>query len=166
MALQLFKKHKQLDFERSYPAPLATVWRAWTEPELLRRWWGPEHTTVTDCDVDLRIGGTIHIVMEAGDGMGKYRGTRWPMTGIFTRIDDHDQLGYDAQSWTDGEREATTIDHTNTVTFIGDADSTTVRLQITITKIGPKARMAAFGMKWGYKAYLDKLENLLATLSS
>ncbi len=162
MALQLFKKTKQLHFERTYPAPLATVWRAWTEPELLRQWWGPEHTTVTDCDVDARVGGTVHIVMEAGEGMGKYRGTRWPMSGTFTLVDDQEQLRYDAQSWTDGEREGTTIDHTNTVTFSGDDGSTTVRLQIAITKIGPKAKMAAFGMKWGYKAYLDKLEALLA----
>lgn len=162
MALQLFKKTKQLDFERTYPAPRSTVWRAWTDPELLRQWWAPEHTTVTDCDVDLRVGGTIHIVMEGGVDMGKYSGTRWPMTGTFTRIDHEEQLCYDAQSWTDGEREATTIDHTNSVTFNRDDGATTVRLQIVITNIGPKAKMAAFGMKWGYKAYLDKLEELLA----
>lgn len=162
MALQLFKKTRQLDFERTYPAPLAAVWRAWTEPEHLRQWWAPEHAVVTDCDVDLRVGGTIHIVMEAGEGMGKYRGTRWPMDGTFTTIVDQQQLCYDAQSWTDGERAATTIDHTNTVTFDGDDSATTVRLQIAITKIGPKAKMAAFGMKWGYQAYLDKLDALLA----
>lgn len=52
MALQLFKKSKQLDFERSYTVPLATVWQAWTEPDMLRQWWGPEHTTVTDCEID------------------------------------------------------------------------------------------------------------------
>lgn len=162
MAPQLFKRTKQLDFERTYSAPLATVWRAWTDPELLRQWWAPKHTTVTDCDVDLRVGGTIHIVMQAGEGMGKYAGTRWPMTGTFTSIDDQDELSYEAQSWTEGEQEGTTIDHTNTVTFSGDDHSTTVRLRIVITKIGPKAKMAAFGMKWGYKAYLDKLGELLA----
>jgi uncharacterized protein YndB with AHSA1/START domain len=158
----LFKKTKQLDFERTYPAPLDAVWRAWTEPELLRRWWAPEHATVTDCDVDLRVGGTIAIVMEGGEGMGTYRGTRWPMEGTFALIDHHRQLRYDAQSWTEGEREATTIDHTNTVTFTSAGDATTVVLHIDITKIGPKAKMAAFGMKWGYKAYLDKLGELLA----
>lgn len=162
MALHLFKKTKQLDFERTYPASVATVWQAWTDPELLRRWWAPEHTTVTDCTVDLRVGGAIHIVMEGGDGMGKYRGTRWPMRGTFTCVDVEDRLQYEARSWTDGERDATTIEHTNTVTFTGDASTTTVHVQIAITKIGPKAKMAAFGMKFGYKAYLDNLDNLLA----
>ena len=161
MALQLFKRTKRLEFERTYPAPAATVWRAWTEPDLLRQWWSPEHTTVTDCEVDLRIGGALHIVMEAGAGMGKYRGTRWPMHGTFTTIDDHSRLTYDARSWTEGEEDGTTIEHTNDVTFTERDGGTVVRLAITITKIGPKAKMAAFGMKWGYKAYLDKLGEVL-----
>ncbi len=163
VALQLFKKTKQLDFERTYAAPRATVWRAWTEPELLRRWWAPDKASVAECTVDLRIGGVIHIVMEAGEGMGKYRGTRWPMDGTFTQIDEHEQLSYDARSWTEGDEEGTTIEHTNTVSFDGDDRTTTVRLRVTISRIGPKAKMAAFGMRWGYKAYLDELERLLAT---
>ena len=161
MALQLFKKAKQLEFERSYPSPLATVWRAWTEPDMLRRWWGPEHTTVTDCEVDLRVGGVIHIVMEAGEGMGKYQGTRWPMRGSFIAIDEHVHLRYTAESWTEGDQTATTIEHKNSVTFTNSEGNTVVRLAITIDKIGPKAKMAAFGMKWGYKSYFDKLDQLL-----
>ena len=162
MALQLFKKSKQLEFERSYNVPLATAWQAWTEPAMLRQWWGPEHTTVTDCDIDLRVGGTLRIVMEAGEGMGKYQGTRWPMAGTFAVIDDHARLSYDARSWTDGDEATTTIEHTNDITFADDGDATVVRLTVTIIKIGPKAKMAAFGMKWGYKAQLDKLDQLLA----
>ncbi len=163
MALQLFKKTKQLDFERSYSAPVATVWAAWTEPEMLRRWWGPVKTTVPECEIDLRVGGAIHLVMEAGEEMGKYHGTRWPMAGTFTRIEHLRRLTYDARSWTEGEEGSTTIEHTNDVTFTESDGSTVVRLDIAITKIGPKAKMAAFGMKWGYKAQLDKLDKLLAT---
>ena len=43
MIPQLLKKTKELTFERSYPAPIETVWRAWTEPDLLRQWWGPSN---------------------------------------------------------------------------------------------------------------------------
>lgn len=164
MALQLFRKTKTLTFERSYDAPLPRVWRAWTEPDMLRRWWGPEHTAVTDCDVDLRVGGPIRIVMEAGEGMGKYKGTRWPMAGTFTDVEPRALLRYDARSWTEGEEATTTIEHTNEVTFARADDATVVRLTIAITKIGPKARMAAFGMKWGYKAQLDKLGEVLPTM--
>ncbi len=163
MPLKLFKKTKEITFDRTYDAPLTRVWQAWTEPDQLRQWWGPEKTTITDCDIDLRVGGTIRVVMEAGEGMGKYKGTRWPMEGTFTVIDPETQLVYDAESWTEGERETTTIEHTNDVVFSPQGNGTQVRLTINITNIGPKATMAAFGMKWGYKAQLDKLAKLLSS---
>jgi len=161
MLLKLLKA-EEFHFERAYRAPLDLVWSAWTQPEMLRQWWGPEKTVIPECEIDLRVGGQIHIVMEAGEEMGKYKGTRWPMTGTFTHIEENARLAYDARSWTEGAEADTTIHHANDVTF-GDADGmTTVRLDVTITKIGPKAKMAAFGMKWGYKAHLDKLEKHLA----
>jgi len=163
MPLQMFKRTKQLSFERSYVAPLPTVWRAWTDPALLRLWWGPEHTSVAECEVDLRVGGELLIVTEAGEGMGRYRGTRWPMAGTFTTIDEHARLTYDARSWTEGEEADSTIEHTNDVSFRRDGEATVVGLTVTITKIGPKAKMASFGMKWGYKTQLDALEQVLAT---
>jgi uncharacterized protein YndB with AHSA1/START domain len=46
MILQLFRGKKELTFERTYTAPIAKVWKAWTRPDLLRRWWGPEKTTI------------------------------------------------------------------------------------------------------------------------
>lgn len=163
MPLKLFKKTKQIAFDRTYDAPPARVWKAWTDPDLLRQWWGPENTLITDCDIDLRVGGTIRVVMEAGEGMGKYKGTRWPMEGSFTSIEPETLLSYDARSWTDGQQETTTIEHTNRITFSPVGDATQVRLTIDITNIGPKAKMAAFGMKWGYKAQLDKLTDVLAS---
>ena len=164
MVLQLFKKTKQLDFERSYPAPPVTVWQAWTDADMLRRWWGPDKTTVPDCEVDPRVGGSIHIVIEAGEAMGKYQGTRWPMAGTFTLVEPQRRLTYDARSWTEGDEDTTTIEHTNDVTFTESGGTTVVRLTVTITRIGPKAKMAAFGMKWGYKAQLDKLDHLLTSV--
>ncbi len=131
---------------------------------MLRQWWGgPEKTFVPECEVDLSIGGRIYIVMEAGEEMGKYQGTRWPMAGTFTQIDDRARLTYDARSWTEGEEEGgSTIEHVNDITLTERDGQTHVQLHITITNIGAKAKMAAFGMKWGYKAQLDKLEKLLS----
>lgn len=162
MALQLFKKAKQLNFDRTYDAPLTRVWQAWTDPELLRQWWGPEGTEVVECEIDLEVGGAIRVVMEAGPSMGKYQGTRWPMAGAFTEIDDEAALEYDARSWTDGQEDTTTIEHTNHVAFAPAGDGTRVQLTIDISRIGSKAKMAAFGMRWGYKAQLDQLAELLA----
>jgi uncharacterized protein YndB with AHSA1/START domain len=112
MILQLFKK-KELTFERTYAAPIDDVWAAWTRAEQLREWWGPDKTTVVACEVDLRVGGRIHLVMEAGAGMGKYAGTRWPMEGTLTRVDPPHTLAYEARSWTEGEQDTSTIEHVN-----------------------------------------------------
>lgn len=158
----LLKKTKELHLERDYRAPVGVVWDAWTRPEMLRQWWGPEKTFVPECEMDLRVGGRIHVVMEAGETMGKYQGTRWPMTGTFTRIEEPSALSYDARSWTEGEEDTSTIHHTNDITLEERDGTTTVRLHVTITQIGAKAKMAAFGMKWGYKAQLGKLDKLLA----
>lgn len=162
MITQLLRKKKDLRFERTYAAPVDAVWRAWTEAEGLRSWWGPEKTTVGECEVDLRVGGRIYVVTVAGDEMGKYAGTRWPMDGTFTPIEEPRRLTYDARSWTEGEEATATIRHKNDLTLTGEAQTTVLNLHVAITEIGPTAKMAAFGMKWGYKAQLDALEQHLA----
>lgn len=164
MILQLFKKTQDHTFQRTYAAPIADVWRAWTEPELLRQWWGPENTTILECEVDLRVGGRIRIVTEAGEGMGRYAGTRWPLEGTFTRVEEPHRLDYEATSWTEGE-EGATIEHVNEVQLSAQGDQTIVELRIHVTEYGSgvKARLAAYGMKWGYEAQLDKLDALLAS---
>ena len=151
---------RNLNFERTYAAPADEVWQAWTQPDALRQWWGPEHTTVPECEVDLQIGGRIYIVMEATAGMGKYEGTRWPMAGEFTIIEPCTELAYDASSWTEGD-ENSTIQHTNSVHLVDHGETTTVKLRVSIAEVGSAAKMAAFGMKWGYKAQLDKLDHYL-----
>src|SRR3546814_14194512 len=90
--------------------------------------------------------------------MGKDAGTRWPMDGTFSRIDDLKRLTYDARSWTEGEEETTTIHHANDVTLTADGSKTDLTLHVAITEIGSKAKLAAFGMKWGSKVQLDRSE--------
>lgn len=158
MILQLFSKKKELTFDRTYAAPIDKVWDAWTKPEILRQWWGPPKTSVTECEIDARVGGRIHVVMEATDAMGKYAGTQWPMSGTFTLVEDQEKLAWDARSWTDGEQDGTTIEHVNELTMTSVGGQTTVHLQITINSIGADAKMAVMGMKMGYSAQLKKLK--------
>ncbi len=162
MITQLFKKKKELGFERTYEAPVELVWQAWTQADMLRQWWGPEKTMVSECEIDARVGGRLRVVTEATAAMGKYEGTRWPMEGTFTVVDPHARLTYEARSWTEGEEEGTTIGHVNDLSFAEQGGATVVTLNVTINEIGPKAKLAAFGMKWGYKQQLEKLEKLLA----
>ena len=162
MITQLFKKKKELTFERTYEAPVEAVWQAWTQAERLREWWGPENTTISECEIDLRVGGQISIVMEAGEGMGKYQGTRWPLEATISHIEENARLTYDARSWTEGKEETTTIHHVNDLTLTEENGVTRLTLQIVIASIGSEAKMAAFGMKWGYKQQLDTLAEFLS----
>ena len=43
-----------------FDAPRELVWRAWTDPERLRRWWGPRGFTAPVATTDLRVGGRYH----------------------------------------------------------------------------------------------------------
>jgi uncharacterized protein YndB with AHSA1/START domain len=159
----LLGKDDVLSFERTYAAPIEAVWDAMTRPDAVREWWGPERTVVTDCEIDVRTGGRIFIVMQATEAMGKYAGTRWPMEGTFTEVEQPHRLVYAARSWQDDQQEATTIEHVNELVLADTGAGTSLSLTISVTDIGSGAKMAAVGMKYGYKQYLDKLEAYLSS---
>jgi uncharacterized protein YndB with AHSA1/START domain len=53
---------KSVDFTRHYPVAPEKVWRAWTDPQALAQWFGPEEgSKVTIADMDVRVGGRYHI---------------------------------------------------------------------------------------------------------
>ena len=53
---------------RVFDAPRDKVWKAWTEVERLKQWWGPKGFVVTHCKVDLRPGGIMHYCLRTPDG--------------------------------------------------------------------------------------------------
>ena len=68
----------QILITRDFDAPRHLVWRAWTTPELVERWWAGHRGTVASVEIDLRVGGGWRYVMEASGGFevgfhGEYR---------------------------------------------------------------------------------------------
>ncbi len=57
-----------LTLERTIAAPRALVWKAWTEPEHIKKWWAPAPWTTVECDMDLRPGGIFRTVMRSPEG--------------------------------------------------------------------------------------------------
>jgi len=51
-------KETELFITRIFDAARELVWKAWTEPERVKRWWGPQGFTAPFCRIDLRVGGT------------------------------------------------------------------------------------------------------------
>jgi len=155
------KPIKGIEFERTYDVPVEIVWQAWTVPNQLKRWWGPDNVTIPECKVDLRVGGRIYIVMEAGEAMGPYKGTRWPMEGKYTVVEDDSKLAYAVKAWTEGEEETTEIHQTTEITLSDDNGKTKIKVKATINKTGPNAKMAVEGMEYGFNQHLDKLNKFL-----
>ena len=56
-----------LVIERVFDAPRELVWKAWTEPELVMRWWGPKGFTAPAAEIDFRVGGKILFAMQSAD---------------------------------------------------------------------------------------------------
>lgn len=53
---------------RTFDAPRELVWRVWTDPEHLKRWFGPKGFTMPTCSMELRPGGVFHYAMKSADG--------------------------------------------------------------------------------------------------
>lgn len=59
---------KSFAITRTFAAPRATIWQAFTDPDLMKRWWGPKGAEVGHSKMDLRPGGTYHYSMRTADG--------------------------------------------------------------------------------------------------
>jgi uncharacterized protein YndB with AHSA1/START domain len=69
---------EQILITREFDAPRHLVYKAWTTPELVRRWWSGHRGEMTVCEIDLRVGGTWRYAMVANEGFevafhGEYR---------------------------------------------------------------------------------------------
>jgi uncharacterized protein YndB with AHSA1/START domain len=65
---------------RFFDAPRELVWKAWTEPEHLMRWWGPKDFTSPVCKIDLRVGGKYLYCMRSPEGQEFWS------TGVYREI--------------------------------------------------------------------------------
>jgi len=112
-----------LRIERTYDAPPEDVFDAWTNPEVLRRWWRPNPAWVTPvAEVDLRVGGRYRISMEDPEN-----GTRHTAGGEYSEVSRPRRLVYSWQ-W---EQDDGQPGHVSTVTvdFHADGERTNVVLE-------------------------------------
>ena len=77
-ALRPDEREISLTLHRTIGAPIETVWAAWTDPEMLRRWLAPGDAMVTRAVAEIVVGGTFLIEMRGSDGerhvtRGRYR---------------------------------------------------------------------------------------------
>ena len=70
----------ELVINRIFDAPVNLVWKAWTNPEHMMRWWGPKAYTSPACKMDFRVGGKYHYCMRSLAGQDFWN------TGVYKEI--------------------------------------------------------------------------------
>lgn len=136
-----------LTLERAFDAPRDAVFAAWTDPEVLRRWWaaGADWDTPV-ADVDLRPGGRYRLAMR-DPGSGDV----FVVGGEYTEVDPPERLVY---TWTWEHESQGSEGSVVTVVFHEDGGRTTVHL--THTGFADAAAVARH--EHGWKAVIDSLE--------
>jgi uncharacterized protein YndB with AHSA1/START domain len=86
----------ELVVTRVFDVPRELVFRAWTEPECVKRWWGPEGFTMPYCDIDLRPGGIFLRCMRSPEGQDFW------VTGVFREVVAPERLVF-TDSFADAE---------------------------------------------------------------
>ena len=153
MAASYVSAKPDLVLTRIFDAPRDLVFKAWTEPERLKRWWGPKVFTTPVCKLDLRPGGAIRIDMRGPDG------TIYPMTGVFQEIVEPERLVYTGAAL-NAQGEAF-FEGLHTVEFEEHGGKTKLTLTVRILMTTPEAAVPLAGMEQGWSQSLDKLRLLI-----
>lgn len=83
------RKANEIYITRTYDAPVAVVWDAWTDPQQVSQWWGPRGFTLTHHSKELRPGGIWHYTMHGPDGVD------YPNKTLYHEVEEHRKLVYD-----------------------------------------------------------------------
>jgi uncharacterized protein YndB with AHSA1/START domain len=147
----------QILITRECNAPRRLVWKAYTTPELIKRWWSGRRGTVTSAEVDLRVGGAWRYVMVANEGFevafrGEFREIvpeeRLVNTEIFEGIPDADE-------------------HAGLVTLtLTETDGrTSITMLCEYRDRADRDAVIASGMESGLQESLDALEQVAVSLT-
>jgi uncharacterized protein YndB with AHSA1/START domain len=139
---------------REFDAPKHLVWKAYTTPELIKRWWAGGHGTVTSAEVDLRVGGSWRYVMTANGGheVGFH--------GEFREIDEPDRL-VNTEVY-EGAPEGLGV---ITTTFTEVDGRTTLSQRCDYGNRATRDAVIDSGMEGGMQSSFDELEKVAVSLT-
>jgi uncharacterized protein YndB with AHSA1/START domain len=147
---------EQILITREFDAPKHLVYKAWTTPELVKRWWSGHQGEVTIAEIDLRVGGRWRYVMVAHGGFevafhGTYREIVPNERIVNTQV-------YETPDAPEGEGAL------NIVTFTEVDGRTTLSLLVQTASMQDRDAIMSSGMEVGMQEQLDLLEQLAMSL--
>ena len=149
----------QILITRDFDAPRHLLYRAWTTPELVKRWWSGRRGTVTLAEIDLRVGGTWRYVMVADRGFevafhGEYReivpNERIVTTEVFEGMPADDAMSKE--------------EVLNIITFIENGGRTKLELLVQCTSKALRDLIINSGMEGGMQEQMELLEQIAISL--
>lgn len=162
----------QITIEKIFDAPREAVWKAWTDPEEVKKWWGPEHFWAPRVRIDLKVGGKYIFCMHGPKG-SEFDKDMYS-AGIYREIVPNEKLVVtDYFSDKDGNKitpqeaglEQPDFPQEQEVTVrFEDAGEGKTKLSIEYPKPETEEQFEAMknsGMKDGWGSSLDKLADVL-----
>jgi uncharacterized protein YndB with AHSA1/START domain len=144
---------REIFITRTFNAPRELVWKMFTEPQHLMRWWGPKGFTTPVCEIDLRPGGIWHYVMRAPDG-GEFSAQH-----VYHEITPPERIVYGSAQTGSGSLNAI-----HTLTFEAVDSKTKVYFHTQLPSVVERDEMIKRGFTQGVGEGMDTLEAYLKTL--
>jgi uncharacterized protein YndB with AHSA1/START domain len=138
--------------ERKFDAPAELVFDVWTQPEHVRNWWGyPEHP-MTDCRIDLRVGGEYRYAAQIPDfGEIAFR-------GVFMEVERPHRLVA-----TEVYEAYPDVEGVNTLTLVEEDGVTTMVVIMSYPTREARDGVVESGMERGLQVSLDRIDLILAS---
>lgn len=131
---------QQVVVRRAFAASRERVFRSWTDPDQLRRWWGPDRFTCPEAVVDLRPGGTYRLVMQApGDG------PTMSVTGTYHEVDPPGLLVY---TWRWDSGPAASADESRVTVHFTDLGEGRTEVTVTHDRFPPGHDASPYRSGW------------------
>ena len=155
---QTASDERELIITRTLNAPRALVWRAFSDPAHLSRWWGPAGFTNPVCELDFRVGGHWHNVMRGPDG------SEYPTDFTFVEIVEPERVVFrnapaKGEVW--GDNPPPSFVRTITFEDIGGRQ-TLLTIHAVFDSLEHKEAVVRRGWIEGTNESFDKLEALLS----
>lgn len=165
MANTIQTQNDVLTITRIFDGPRESVWKAWTQPEQVMRWWGPRIFTSPSCKIDFRVGGKYLFCMRSDSGPEIWQKGMWS-TGVYKEIVPLEKIVY-TDSFADEKGNVVPPSHYGMNNFPGETTVTLTfervdgnKTKMTLQHVGIPSEMQE-ECRVGWSESLDKLNESL-----